>query len=73
MLVCCFLKTCLHLNELISFDYLHSNESNTLRLLPERPFFFSFHTMFIFYFHIKVIPLKFNEDESLELLSQEFY
>ena len=29
MLECCFIKTCLHLNELISFNYLHSNGRHT--------------------------------------------
>ena len=43
-----------------------------IRLLPERPFF-SFHIMLSFSFHVKVIPLKFNQDTNLELLTREFY
>ena len=58
--VCCFLKTCLHSNELISFDcFLNA------------PLFF--HTKFTFPFHIKVIPMKFNQDKNLELPTGEFY
>ena len=58
--VCCFLKTCLHSNELISFDYFLN-----------APLFF--HTKFIFPFHIKVIPMKFIQDKNLELPNGEFY
>ena len=41
------------------------------RLLPER-LFFSLHTMFCFSFHIKVIPLNFNQHKNLELIIREF-
>ena len=58
--VWCFLKTCIHSNELISFDYFLN-----------APLFF--HTKFIFPFHIKVIPMKFIQDKNLELPNGEFY
>ena len=64
-----FLRTYLHSNELISLDYLHSNElisfDYSLNVL--------FHTKLIFSFLIKVIPLKFNQNKNLELLTRELY
>ena len=59
-----FKKTCLYSSELISFDYLTFKWINIISLLPESPVYF-------FSFHIKIIPLKFNQGKNLKLLTWE--
>ena len=55
-------KKYVYVNELSSFDYLHLNELTS----------FDHFLNALFSFHIKVIPLKFNQDKNLELLIREF-